>query len=247
MQITPDPEFTQYLLDKVIDGYMHRNPRKGKWHVSDLLFPRYAVLSRMVGHKPTRTDVGFFLTGEAYHAYIQKVLGKENAEVKGEAVNIVASADFFNGEDLIEFKTSRKWTVPNEPDPLYIKQARYYAVIFGQFKARIVVLLPTAGRKWDGSQSSTVELVSWTVLFSQEELDSTYSEMQELGTSMGEALASGDLSKLPLCPEWKYGTIVKVGKEYQVEVRCPYATTCRCAEESLAIECQRKNDARRVK
>lgn len=249
--VTVDDAFSDALIKKIMDNYLQREPRTGAWHVSDLLFPRYAVLSRVHGREPTRTDVGFFFTGEAYHEFLQKLLGVQNAEVRGELCGVLGTADFFDGDVLLEIKTSRKWTIPEAPQEHYIEQAKHYCAMFGKQMCRIVVIFPTAGRKWDGSAASTLEIRTWKVTFSQAELDAAIVETLALSRHLDEVLAGrAVLQTLAPCPDWKYGFIERDSekKEYFVRIRCTFAQEglCDCGE-SLREECQRKNDNRRVK
>ena len=170
--VVKDKAFEDFLIDLIMKNYQSRESRiGGKWHCSDLMFPRYAVLQRLYPKLPTREDVGFFLTGEAYHEFMQKLLGEKDSEVRGELLDVLGTADYFDGSTLLEIKTSRKWTVPDLPQEHYIEQAGYYCAIFGKTSARIAVIFPTAGRKWDGSASSTIEIVVWNVCFTEVEID----------------------------------------------------------------------------
>jgi hypothetical protein len=247
--VTPDEAFSDSLIDKIMRNYLEREPRTGAWHVSDLMFPRYAVLSRLYGREPTRTDVGFFFTGEAYHEFLQKLLGKQNSEVRGELHNVLGTADYFDGDILLEIKTSRKWTIPEAPQDHYLEQAGYYCAIFGKTKARIVVIFPTAGRKWDGSSSSTLEIRTWSVEFSEAEIANIKKQMAAMVSALTRANDEG-IASLPVCPDWKYGSIDRdaVKKIYFLNVRCPFAQEglCDCGAE-LKKELIRKNEARRIK
>lgn len=247
MELKNDDKFADYLRDKIIANYQGRSPRRGKWHVSDLLYPRYAVLNRRNPHTPSAEEVGFFFLGEGLHRFIQHILGEQNAEVKAEAVSVLASADFFDGATLIEFKTSRKWTIPEVPQDEYIHQAAFYAFIFSVPTVRISVVYPTAGRKWDGSSPSTVEIRSWIVSFTPDDIKEIKDEMMGLVRDMTEAYNTGDVSKLPACPEWKYGTVEydSIRKEYYAKVRCPFADICKCHAESIRSQVEYKNAHRR--
>jgi hypothetical protein len=244
MEIKRDEDFSKQLLDKI---YKHltegREDRSDKWHVSDLLFPRYAVLQRLEGVTPTATDVGFFFTGEAYHQMVQKVLGKEDAEKRMELFNVLGTADYLNDTILIEFKTSRKWTVPEYPQDHYVEQIGYYAAMSGKKEAKIVVIFPTAGRKWDGSGSSTLEVATWSVSWTESEIDAIKQRMQDRVQALDLALKTLDLSALPVCPDWKYGSIMqdRETKEYKVQVRCPFGHICKCFEQQMQSEADRKN------
>jgi len=246
--IQADKSFEQFVIDTILKNYQTREGRDGKWHVSDLMFPRYAVFSRKYNRIPTREDIGFFLTGEAYHEFLQKLLGERDSEVRGELYDVLGTADYFDGSTLLEIKTSRKWTVPDKPQDHYVEQAGYYCAIFGKSVARILVIYPTAGRKWDGSASSTVEAQAWNISFSADEISGIKDRMKELTTLLDKARESGKVDSLPACPEWKYGSIErdKEKQEYFMKVRCPFAEECgHPCSDPLDEELERKNANRR--
>lgn len=223
MKIVRDIKYADEIRQKIIDYHLldQREATKGKWHVSDLLFPRYGYFCRVNGHTPSDEEIGFFMTGEAYHRFIQEVLGKEVAEQQGEYLNVIGTCDWL-GDDVTEIKTSRKWTVPKEPEPHYVEQAGYYCVIFKRKKARILVIYPVAGRKWDGSQSSTVEIAVWTVTFAPADLKEIEADMKETAGLLDEALKEKDHTELPLCLLWK------CGREWKKELKlCPFYKICK--------------------
>lgn len=249
--ITVDDDFSSSLLAQIRDNYLQREPRTGAWHVSDLLFPRYAVLGRKFPRPPDKESIGFFFTGEAYHEFIQKLLGVHNSEVRGELCGVLGTADFFDGDVLLEIKTSRKWTIPEEPQDNYVEQASYYAAMFKKPTVRIVVIYPTAGRKWDGSASSTLEIKTWKLDFSENELNAKVVECYAMTKHLTDVMeGKAPLDSLAPCPSWKYGAVERDSekKEYFINIRCTFAKEglCDCGEE-LRVECQRKNDNRRIK
>ena len=248
--IKADDAFSDSIIKLIMDNYLGREGRTGAWHVSDLMFPRYAVLSRIYGREPTREDVGFFFTGEAYHEFLQKLLGKKDAEVRGTLHGVTGTADYFDGTNLLEIKTSRKWTIPEFPQEHYVEQAGYYCAIFNKSLARIVVIFPTAGRTWGGANASTVEVRTWSVEFSDEELIGLRRMMETKVVFLEDAFKNKEVRNLSPCPSWKYGSVERDSekKEYFIKVRCPFAQEglCKCGEE-LEVECKRKNDNRRIK
>lgn len=250
-EIVPDDTFSDFIISQIMGNYLKREGRVGhKWHVSDLLFPRYAVMDRLYGRTPSRDDIGFFFTGEAYHEFLQKLLGKQDAEVRGEILDVLGTADYFDGNVLLEIKTSRKWTIPETPQEHYVEQVGYYCAIFGKIEARILIIFPTAGRKWDGSSSSTVEVRTWKLTFTDAEIADIKAKMASRVVDLNTALAAKNVSGLPACPDFKYGTIERDSEKkiYFLKIRCPYANAgyCDCGEE-MRKELQRKNDARRIK
>lgn len=254
--VTADDSFAQRVLDKIVAKYMTKEARTGLWHVSDIMFPRYAIWGRITERKPDREQIGFFFTGEAYHEFLQKILGEMNAEKRVEWEKmLVATADYLDEDVLLEIKTSRKWTIPEMPSDTYVEQVGYYAAIHSPKAVRILVIYPTANRKWDNSASSTVEVRAWKVTFSEEELEEIRANMRERVAQLERVWKSKrpeDIESLPACPDWKFGSVERDSekKEYFVKVRCPFYTDKLCSgkgcSESVIAECQRKNDNRRV-
>lgn len=252
-EVARDQAFADSVLDKIVQKYLSQDSRAGAWHVSDLMFPRYAVFSRITNHKPERDAIGFFFTGEAYHHFLQGVLGNENAEVRKELHGVLGTADYFDGDTLLEIKTSRKWTIPEDPQEHYLVQAAYYCAIFDKPSCKILVIFPTAGRKWDGSASSTVEVCAWEIKFSPQEIEAKRTQIKEESEALIKAWKTKspfDIKELPSCPDWKYGTVERDAekKEYFVNVRCPFVAMCphEACSKPVENECVRKNAARRV-
>src|SRR5574341_43147 len=222
MNIVKDEKWASEIKQRLYDYIKSkRREENGKYHVSDLLFPRFAVLSKIFGYKPTDQEIGFFSNGIAWHEFVQKVLGNQNAEIQGEYKGIVGTADFLDDSVLIEIKTNRKWTVPDEPQPEYIEQLKYYSVIHKRTGGKLLVIYPTAGRKIKGDQASSVEIVAWNVAFSPTELQETKNKMEGLKSLMEQALKSKTpwetpaFDYLPKCPEFK-------------KKSCPYKELCKC-------------------
>lgn len=235
MKIVVDNEYTQKVRDKIISHFKQRESTEGKWHVSDLLMPRWGYFTRVTAdYRPSEEDIGFFANGTAWHEFIQKVLGPECAEQQGEFLNIIGTCDWLDrgtgAKDLTEIKTSRKWTVPDDPEDHYVDQAGQYCVIFKKKKARIFVIYPVSGRKWDGSQSSSVEFRSWTVEFSDKDLEEIRADMAVMGGALDEALLKKDHTLLPTCPLWKCGR--KWKKAFKI---CPFYEICK-PEDRYPIE-----------
>lgn len=238
-KVTKDVKFEDFVLGLITKNYSERESRiGGPWHVSDLMFPRYAVLSRLSPRLPDRTSIGFFLTGEAYHEFMQKLLGKHDSEVKGTYSNTTGTADYFDGDTLLEIKTSRKWTIPEEPQSHYVEQAGYYCAIFGKSSARILVIFPTAGRKWNGEAASTIELVAWNVSFTDEELAEIKASVVRREKYLDEALKTKVVTGLPCCQDWKCGSVERDTEKqtYFIKLRCPFALDGSCAYNSTLDE-----------
>ena len=206
MRLRANDAFAQKVLNKLIKSYTRdERPFDGKWHVYDLLFPRKTVACKKYGCKPTRKDIGFFFTGRAYHSEIQRIIGIAKAEVRGERWGIVGTMDY-KGENAIEIKTSRKWTVPTTPEGHYVRQAGYYATLFDLDEVIILVVYPTAGRTWQGKTASTVEMRAWTLQVSKADRKKIHYDMMRTKEELEDALANKrkkvDWDAFPPCPAW---------------------------------------------
>jgi len=223
MKIERDEKFATMLYKK-IEAHMVDGSRQpdGKFHVSELLNPRLAYFSRKYGKKLTKTDIGFFIPGIAFHEFIQKVLGKEMAEVKlSLPPDIEGTADMV-GLYFSEIKTSRKWTIPADPEPHYVEQFGKYLAIANRKEGHIIVIYFTANRTWNGTKASTLEIVTWKVTTTSK--DRNYIKIGLVSTRNLLNAVVNDKEKfnsLPLCWDWM------CGQEFKGEVRlCQFYEKC---------------------
>ena len=208
MKVRNDPKFASLVRKKIIDVYTAEsnvsNAKRAKeslWHVSDLIFPRQTYYNIVQGRKVTDTAIGFWFTGKAYHAELQRVLGAKYAEVEAKWGSVVAHIDHLD-RVLIEIKTSRKWTIPELPAPHYIRQAGYYCAMTGKKQAKIVVVYPTSGRTRKGTKSSTVEVGAWELSFTAQDLKVIQADMNDTIRAIEGAVKKKDPGSLPPVPDW---------------------------------------------
>lgn len=208
MKVVNDAKYAKNIRDRIINNYRKRaeeenakREKDGLWHVSDLVFPRKTYFELLEGRKTTDEAIGFWFTGVAFHKELQYILGIENAEKEVKKGSIIAHIDHFD-KVLLEIKTSRKWTIPEIPQPHYIRQAGYYGALTKTPNPKIVVIYPTAGRTWDGKDSSTVEIGAWTLQFSKDELDAIFEDMHMTIDLIEEAVKKKDISILPPVEAW---------------------------------------------
>ncbi len=222
MKIEIDNTYAEKIRKLIISDYEQRRKekeikRQRKWHVSDLIFPRFTYFKEIYGWTPNHEDIGYFFTGEAYHRELQRILGVKYAEVIRELHGIVATIDHFDTV-LIEIKTSRKWSLPNDPEPHYVRQDGYYCAITKQKESKIVVIYPTSGREYKGKKSSTVEIRAWEVTFTDKDLAAIEFDMLETVRQLEAAIRRGDPSSLPPCPAWKCRSFVR-GKSRKERIK----------------------------
>jgi hypothetical protein len=208
MKVLLDKPYAASIRKAIIDDYEARakegNKKRDKeklWHVSDLVFPRKAYFELLYGRKITDEAIGFWFTGVAFHTELQRILGIANAEKEVKKNGVIAHIDHFD-KVLLEIKTSRKWTIPKEPEPHYVRQAGYYSSMTGTLRPKIVVIYPTAGRKWDNDKSSTVEIGAWELVFTKGELDLMGQDMAITISEIEQAVMKKDPSGLPPVPSW---------------------------------------------
>ena len=193
-----------------------------KFHVSDLLAPRFAYFQIKNGRRIRPEDVDMFIPGIAFHELLQKAMGAQYAEKKVAIEDIVGHIDLLKTY-VVEIKTSRKYTIPDMPDVHYLKQCQYYMVLSGVLKGYIVVIYFTAGRNPWKQKTSTLEIVAWHVEIDEEEANSLYNEMLDTRDLIASAVANKLPTGLPLCEQWR------CGQSYKGEVTrlCPYYEECK--------------------
>lgn len=224
MVIVEDQQVADLIKGKIA-AYIDKSARTpdGLYHVSDLLNPRYAYFKQKFGHAITETEMGFFVSGIAFHEFLQKILGKEMSEVQLRLENIVGTADQA-GVFFSEIKTSRKWTIPEGADPIYVEQFEKYLAMAGRSFGHIIVIYFTANRSWDGKKPSTLEIKSWKVTMSEQDRVRAKNVLIERRDGL-KLVQDGvnSYESLPLC--WAF----KCGKEYKGEVQnlCPFYYSCR--------------------
>ena len=202
MQLLSNDKLARQILKRIIDDYKaDTKPFDGKWHVYDMLFPRKTYGCKLYGCESTREDIGFFFLGKAVHREMQRILGIEQAEVKGEKFGIVGTMDF-KGKRSFEIKSSRKWTIPDAPPSYHIQQAGYYALIHDLDEVEILVVYPTSGRTWKGTKSSTVEVRDWTLVLSKSDKKKIEYDLLRTKEELEKALKKKSPSRLPPAPSW---------------------------------------------
>jgi len=202
LTVKPDNKYAQQFLKAVETKYKEEErPDDGKWHAGELVFPRAAYGAAIYGKKLTPKTVGFFFLGKAIHSEAQRIMGLKESEIRAEKMGVIGTMDW-KGKDAYEIKSSRKWTVPDWPEPHYVKQAGEYAVIHELNKIIILMILPTASRTWDGKKASTVEATSWTINFTPQIKKAIQYDMQRTIEELELAIKNEDPSDLPPSPPW---------------------------------------------
>ncbi len=211
MKILVDDAYVQELRGRIMDFYTQEAKRENKmrdrdklYHVSDIVFPRKAYYEAILGRKINDEALGMWISGKAFGYVLQESLGKSKAEVEARWGKFIAHIDHFD-KVLLEIKTSRKWTVPQTPEPHYVRQVGYYCAMTNTLHGKVVVIYFTAGRKWGGgksAQASTLEFKAWDVGFTEKELEHVRYDMTKTVEMIELAIRTKNPSVLPPAPKW---------------------------------------------
>jgi len=215
----------QYIRQRLVE-LVQQDQRQadGKYHVSDLINPRFAFFNKKEGNylAATPDDAYMFLPGIAFHKLIQEAIGNEMAEkevVLGK--DIVGTVDIM-GLHFMEIKTSRKYTIPEEPDAHYVEQFEKYLAMAGRTSGHIVVVYFVAGRTFSGGKPSTLEIRSWKVEITQDEIRDIKAGLLLIRDGLNKAMQTNNHKVLPLCWEFKCASIYQ-GKTSRI---CPFYEKC---------------------
>lgn len=207
--VNRDEEYAASVRKQLIDSYTKEADESNAQreadrliHVSDIVFPRKTYYQVTQGRKVTDKAIGFWFMGKAIGTEIQRVLGVRYSEVEAKFQDFVAHMDYYDGVLLGEIKSSRKWTIPSQPSPHYIRQTGYYCAMTGKSQAKILVVYPTAGRTWKGQEASTIEIRSWSLDVSPEAQAEILRDMVAAKSAIIDALDRNDPSRLPPSPGW---------------------------------------------
>lgn len=222
MRITRNEEYSSELKQDIIKKYLGDNNRDtSKLHISDILNPRLSYFRKKYGNIITDQDVGFFIPGQAFHLFLQQIMGKEFAEKKLEFDGVLGTADY-SGAFLAEIKTSRKYTIPDVPSYHYIEQLMKYMCMSGKLTAKLIVIFFTAGRTWKGDKASTLEIVCWDIDCTQKELDEQKNLISERKVAILETIQDNEFNRLPLCWDFMCFSAYK----NKVTKVCPFYNEC---------------------
>lgn len=207
MKITRSKKMERKVLDKIKD-YLSRAPRsQDKWHVSDLLYPRKAVLQRLDPQPMTDLQSLYFIAGRAHHGILEACLGPKKW-VDGKRVDAgeFEKHGIYYSPDLRmpypwEIKTSR---MEYEPKSLekgyegYLKQLSQYQACMEDNKGGLLVLF--LGLKNGFRKIPAIRF--YQVVMTAAERLAKIRWMKKTAADMGAAQKSKKMDALPLCPAW---------------------------------------------
>ena len=222
-RISLAPEFAGAVKDALVKHFKStQRDADDKYHVSDLLAPRFAYYQIKNGRDIRPEDIDMFIPGIAFHELLQNAMGKEYAEKKVEIGDIVGHIDLLKAY-VVEIKTSRKYTIPEMPDDHYLRQCKYYMVLAEVLEGYIVVIYFTAGRNPWKKKASTLEIVAWHIEIDSEEANGLYNEMLDTRDLLCCATVERRPDTLPLCEIWRCGQAYKG----EITRTCPHYEECK--------------------
>lgn len=212
MKIVRSKKFERMILDK-IKAHLSRAPRsQDKWHVSDLLYPRKAVLGKLKPQSMTDLQALYFTAGRAHHGILEAALGKwdkaKQEKARADAGEFEKHGIYYS-PDLRqpwpwEIKTSRSEYEPHDLEKGfsgYLKQLKQYQACMEDDRGGLLVLflgLRNGRRKLPA-------LRFYKVLMTKAERSKTLAWMKKTGELMTEAMKTKKVQKLELCPKWMCG------------------------------------------
>ena len=213
MKITRSAVREAWALEK-IKAWLTRRPRsQDAWHVSDLVYPRKAVLQRLYPRPITDEQSLFFILGHGHHHVIEAVLGPKKAGDRTDAGEFKKMGIYYS-PDLreevmkwpIEIKTTRAQKTPDDSGEHpkkafegYLKQlCKYMALENKKLGGLLVLYLARRVGKWGTKPALRFYKVKMTPAERATELR----DMQALVKKLNAAEKKKSPKGIPLCPKW---------------------------------------------
>ncbi len=208
MKIRRSEKMERKILDKMKE-YLTRAPRsQDNWHVSDLLYPRKAVLGRLDPQPMTDLQAMYFIAGRAHHGILEACLGprKKPGEKRADAGEYTGPDGIYYSPDLRmpypwEIKTSRSEYTPKDLEKGfegYLKQLHQYQACMKDDRGGLLVFyLGLKDGRW-----KRPAIRFYQVLLTAKERAAKILWMKKTAALMTKAKKSKDVSKLDLCPAW---------------------------------------------
>jgi hypothetical protein len=215
MEIKRNTEMEKKLLQEIAINLS--KPREGI-HLSDLLCPRKAYMSKTLPKIVTSEESMYFLTGKGHEDVYHHASGYRKVATK-EWEGIFYSIDLYYDAPC-ELKT-RRWGLAEtgkeeEEYGHYLLQLRGYCAVENTTKGYLQAWCLVDKR----NANQKPELGVYEVYFTEQELEAERNRLIQMRNALIFALDFSDPSDLPLCPEWM------CGKKHNVMVTKPYCHTC---------------------
>lgn len=233
-------EKAEKLIYQRLREHFEKNNREyvsKTFHVSDLLTPRQAFFKYTDPKPLTTREIGFFTAGLAHHFVIETAIAKDDqyseepVTLKSkDGLTVIGRPDvktmvFYKGEPN-EIKTSRKWSIPEEPDENYIKQLRAYCAMLNNPVGRLTVFYINPGRRWDGKTATEPDMKVWKITFNPLELKKERLALLAAARLLESAVRTKKHTALPLCTSWMCGSKGKTKKD-EPKISCKWYAECK--------------------
>lgn len=209
MKIERSEKMERKILDKM-KAYLSRAPRsQDKWHVSDLLYPRKAVLQRVDPQPMTDLQAMYFIAGRAHHGILEACLGprKKPGEKRADAGEYTKHNIYYSPDLRMpypwEIKTSRSEYTPRADNLAkgfegYLKQlSQYQACMEDDRGGLLVFYLGLKNGRW-----KKPAIRFYKVLMNAKERAAKILWMKKVAALMTKAQKTKNVSKLELCPKF---------------------------------------------
>jgi len=201
MELKRNLELEKKMQDMVVKNWV--NKVRVNIALTDLLTPRKAYFQRKFPEPPTLTDVLYFLSGKAIEKGLGDLIGFDHPEAR-EVDGIWYNPDFRIPEPT-ELK-SRRANLPKEGYELeklqnYVDQLFGYCSLDNVDEGNLIVF--ALSEKVDDSHKTQPMLVAYKFECTEEERQRYLQLLSGRKALLEEALKTDDISKLPMCEEWK--------------------------------------------
>lgn len=206
MELKHNVELEQKIADLVVKNWENRI--RTDIALTDLLTPRKAYFQRKFPTAPSLKEVLYFLSGKAIEKGLGDLIGYDHPEAR-ENEGIWYNPDFRIPEPT-ELK-SRRAHLPKAGFELeklqnYVDQLFGYCALDDADKGNLIVF--ALAEKVDDSHRTEPMLRAYSFECTEEERIQYRKLLTKRKLLLEEALETDNISKLPMCEEWKCATTI---------------------------------------
>jgi hypothetical protein len=194
------------ILDKIKEGLTRAPRSQDKWHVSDLLYPRKAVLQRLWPKAMTDLQALYFTAGRAHHGILEYCLGPRKKHTRADAGEYTKHDIYFSPDLRMpypwEIKTSRSEYEPRDLEKGYegyLKQLAQYQACMEEDRGGLLVFF--LGLREPGKWKRPA-IRFYQVLMNAKERATKIAWMKKMSALMSASQKTKKVTELPLCPDW---------------------------------------------
>jgi len=218
MKIARNKSVEQWAIEEIQNNW-GKEGREGI-HLTDLLTPRRKFWQVIKPMKASIKEISYWTSGAAIETKVLAAMGYKKGETR-EWEGIKYSVDTFLGNIPAEIKTRRRALAEEgkeeEVYEHYLKQILGYCAIENSTKAWLIVL---SMLEYKDAYHTEPEWAFYDIEFEESELAEERRRLKETKFLLEEALKTKNPDKLPYCPEWMCGRILKN------MIKRPYCLTC---------------------